>query len=685
MNILLTIQQLFSGELIPALCRTLAHSLWQGLLMAVVAVIILSTTKRSGPALRYNLLTILYLVFTAGVVITLCIQLNNLAGVQHSAGSMTLVQSQKDIATTVFIHPTEPVSITAIIISFIDKHANTIALAWFIILLFKAARLCAGLHGIYRIRRVQVTDAGEHWNERIRVLADRLRIRRHVSLLQSGIARVPAVLGYFKPLILFPAGLLASMPPEEVEAVLLHELAHVRRKDYLVNLLQQLVEVFLFFNPAVSWVSSLIRSEREHCCDDIALEQTSNNKINYIHALISFREYQLALQYAPAFLGRKDDLQERVRRIIYNNNKTLNAMEKIFLTSGLAIAGIIALAFSSGQCSTTSSNSIVSSSATKSIPAQTKSTATPISDTVPFKKHATIGQGNINKVMNGKRYDLRFNDDVVTELRVDGQKVDDNKLADYKTITDAIIKQAMENSTREKLLAEKAMLKAEQARTDAEMSKLLAEKAEKNSELSKLNDENSLQLMEKLKEVNLQQSKIKEEQSLQLLSQLKEMKAQEGMLQDTEVLMEKLKTPQSMTDAVLSKQLAEKLQLLTLADTKQQLRLAQTKKELAAKDAVRLRVDAEMAMKLSEELRDKVKLSMKKDLRLQATAKTTSEEIITDLSREKLIKDKNDLSFSLNKNELIVNGVKQPEAIFRKFKEKYVKREDWNFNYNNKE
>jgi len=84
------------------------------------------------------------------------------------------------------------------------------------------------------------------------------------------------VIGLVKPAILVPLGLLSNLPPGQVEAVLLHELAHIRRKDYLVNLLQSFAEAIFFFNPAVLWISSLIREERENCCYDIAIGGIKN-------------------------------------------------------------------------------------------------------------------------------------------------------------------------------------------------------------------------------------------------------------------------------------------------------------------------------------------------------------------------------------------------------------------------
>ena len=103
---------------------------------------------------------------------------------------------------------------------------------------------------------------------------------------------MPVVIGHLKPVILIPLGCLAGLPADQVEAILLHELAHIRRSDYFVNFLQNITESIFFFNPGLLWISSLIKEERENCCDDIALEQTKNKR-GLVQALISFKEQEL--------------------------------------------------------------------------------------------------------------------------------------------------------------------------------------------------------------------------------------------------------------------------------------------------------------------------------------------------------------------------------------------------------
>jgi beta-lactamase regulating signal transducer with metallopeptidase domain len=144
--------------------------------------------------------------------------------------------------------------------------------------------------------------------------------------------------------ILVPLGLLTQLPAEQVEAILLHELAHIRRHDYLVNLLQNLIETLFFFNPALLWLSSLIRDEREHCCDDIAIDHLKNRR-QYVESLIGFKERSMVDSplSAVGFAGRKNSFLNRIRRIVENRNYTLSRWEKGSLACSCIVVLSIAL------------------------------------------------------------------------------------------------------------------------------------------------------------------------------------------------------------------------------------------------------------------------------------------------------------------------------------------------------
>lgn len=140
-----------------------------------------------------------------------------------------------------------------------------------------------------RLVRSGTRPAPAAWQERLARLATRLRVTRPVRLLESTRVVVPAVVGWLRPVVLVPASALSGLPVAQLEAVLAHELAHVRRHDYLVNLLQSAVETLLFYHPAVWWVSRQVRTDREDCCDDVAAA-ACGDPVLYARALATLEE-----------------------------------------------------------------------------------------------------------------------------------------------------------------------------------------------------------------------------------------------------------------------------------------------------------------------------------------------------------------------------------------------------------
>ena len=171
--------------------------------------------------------------------------------------------------------------------------------------------------GLWRVRRLHAAGLAapaSRWQEAAARLASRLGLAHAVRVVESRLVDTPAVVGWLRPIILLPAAALANLTPAQVEAILAHELAHVRRHDGLVNLLQSLGETFLFYHPAVWWVSGRIRIEREHCCDDVALT-VNGDRVGYAAALAALEEWRgREAALAPGAAG--GPLGGRVERIL---------------------------------------------------------------------------------------------------------------------------------------------------------------------------------------------------------------------------------------------------------------------------------------------------------------------------------------------------------------------------------
>src|SRR5262249_38125300 len=142
----------------------------------------------------------------------------------------------------------------------------------------------------------------------------RLGVRINARVVESPTAHTPSVVGWLRPVILLPAAMVAGIPRAALEAILAHELCHIRRHDYLVNLLQSVVEALLFYHPAVHWVSHALRVEREHCCDDLVVELLGD-PVLYARALLTAESIRSAPEgFIPAFTG--GSLMDRIQRIV---------------------------------------------------------------------------------------------------------------------------------------------------------------------------------------------------------------------------------------------------------------------------------------------------------------------------------------------------------------------------------
>ena len=186
---------------------------------------------------------------------------------------------------------------------------------WLAGVIAMTVRTARGWLGIRRL----LADASDYiLPPALRRVVERFGLRRRVRFLQSHAVGSPATVGWFRPVILLPTAMLCRLNVAELEAIVAHELAHVRRFDYLVNLVQVASETLLFFHPAVWWISRSIRIEREYCCDDQAVIAVGD-PLHYATALTRVAELHLALattsaKLAPAATG--GSLVDRVRRLL---------------------------------------------------------------------------------------------------------------------------------------------------------------------------------------------------------------------------------------------------------------------------------------------------------------------------------------------------------------------------------
>ena len=285
-----------------ALGWTILHSLWQSVAAALVLALTLAIVRSSRSRYAAACLAMLALLIAFGMTFA----------TELKPHRVTIVNSVSHASRA-------PVGVGNALQHMAARSWAPAILPW-LTPLWIAGVAAFHLYGlaswlaVRRMLRRGVCAAPEIWRRRLGEIAEHLRVSKPVSLLESSLAEVPVVIGHLRPAILVPIGMLTGMPALQIESILMHELAHIRRRDYLVNLLQMVLEGFLFYHPAVWWMSHVIRSERENCCDDLVVAHSGDAR-EYVAALTHLEQIRWATEVAPAATG--GNLMKRIRRLLY--------------------------------------------------------------------------------------------------------------------------------------------------------------------------------------------------------------------------------------------------------------------------------------------------------------------------------------------------------------------------------
>ena len=343
----------------------LVHFLWQGAAIALVLAVVLRFMRRRMPQGRWLVSCLALAAVVAAPIVTACLVFSGGAALLAPSADAKASDSAKAtpdksadkpaapvvggrgttpaaplpgavvVPTPVVEHRAGPQPVTppAATEDLVGKPAAPATVPWSEraygllqpILPWVSLAWAAGVMGIglwhlggwlqtRRLRRRRTRPVSEAVLHMVSRLGRRLKVSRPVRVLESALARVPMVIGWLRPVILLPASALAGLTPEQLEAVLAHELAHIRRYDCLVRLVQVLAETLLFYHPAVWWISSRIRTESEYCCDEMAAVACGNRR-QYALAMAALAELQdAAPRLAAAASG--GPLLGRVRRVM---------------------------------------------------------------------------------------------------------------------------------------------------------------------------------------------------------------------------------------------------------------------------------------------------------------------------------------------------------------------------------
>jgi beta-lactamase regulating signal transducer with metallopeptidase domain len=281
---------------------TLLHFLWQGILVAALYALARALAGgRISARGRYTIACASLLAMTVAPALTYW-WLGN-SGQAARIGDLTDWGARQLAPGVAYSPVTDPW----------QQAMPGIVMAWFAGAAACSLRLLMAFISAAALRRSRHAPVLTEWQQTLDRLIERMHVSRSVRLLATDRVDSPSVIGWLRPVILAPVGVLCGLAPEQVEALLAHELAHVRRHDYLVNVLQGIAESLLFYHPAVWWISNQIRAEREHCCDDLAVA-ASGDVLVYARALAELESMRPA--HLKAALSANDgSLLRRIRRL----------------------------------------------------------------------------------------------------------------------------------------------------------------------------------------------------------------------------------------------------------------------------------------------------------------------------------------------------------------------------------
>ncbi|MFY9553948.1 MAG: M56 family metallopeptidase [Blastocatellia bacterium] len=348
--------EVLSSPLFQALGWTLIHFIWQGALIAILFACASVMLRRFTANARYMAACgAMFLMLAAPAATMFIISSSSPGSIVEERAAFAIQAAQPASAAgstgpqwaADFVDTSDeagpapsPSSIKQWLAERLPAAMPWLLSLWFGGVLFLSLRFAGGLVMAQRLKRKETGASLELWREKVSALSLRLRVSRPVQLCESALVEVPTVIGWLRPVILVPVSALTGLSADQLVALLAHELAHVRRHDYLVNLLQTTIETLLFYHPAVWWVSAQVRQEREHCCDDLAVA-ACGDVLTYARALTALEQLRgAAPQLAVAANG--GSLLVRIQRLLSRRAPARRGFEN-WLAGAVALATVVGL------------------------------------------------------------------------------------------------------------------------------------------------------------------------------------------------------------------------------------------------------------------------------------------------------------------------------------------------------
>ena len=701
------ISKILSENLINALGWTLVHSLWQGAAAAVGFALLMIFMRKYRSQTRYYIGVMTIILVLAMTVVTF-------VGIYSGGAAGAVFAGQNPGSAAVMTGTVEMEGSGYIVIFFknyFNRHLPLLVTAWLLGILVLVLRFAGGFIYNQRVKVHRTRPLSKNWQNRLESLCRGIGIQKSVRLVESALVKMPMTIGHLKPVILFPLGLVTGLPRDQVEALLAHELAHISRKDYLVNIVQNLVDIIFFYHPGVRWISSHVRTEREHCCDDIAVS-VSGDSLNFAKALTNIQVTGRGLnsiEPAVAASGKRHGLLARVKRLLSPPVMGSRFTEGFIGASILAVC-LLTLVVSANAAAAMNRDMADMQKSTAAVDSKTDAEERIQAEEEARKKQK---MEELYKALKAEKLELEKQEDQFIEMEEKLRKLNTEPTEEQKLklqqMKDEMKKRKYKMMEMEEFLAQQkekmfghdenlekklAAFKEETMvlkRQEEELKKIEEKVRKEGKELSKEEKEKFKQQEIELKKRELE---LKEKESLLKMEieemrtrerarrgQEKEMREQEREMRELE---RQLRTEERQKRKQEEQYIKQKLQVMQ-DEMRMREEIAQklekkiqeaTEKKIEEKKIAELKAELEKqndALKKKEALYKRYMVEVKEKQKELEKKRAILKGFETELVRDKLVEKGGDFEFKLGKDGLFINGVKQPKKVFKKYKELYKK------------
>ncbi|OYX92028.1 MAG: hypothetical protein B7Y76_13415, partial [Sphingobacteriia bacterium 35-40-5] len=327
-------QHLFQSTFLQALGFAIAYSIWQTAIVWLLYLSITGLLHRTSAAIKYRIGVTAQIIGFCWFLLTFQFYYRQYSHAWQSSGTVSpgsdiqlLVSGNTDLASRIIHWMIRG-----------EQFLPYISMAYLLLIVFLSVRWIMGYQQTQQIRFRGLQKMPVNYRLFVSRIAEQLGISRKIQVYLSDAVSTPLTIGFLKPVILVPLASINHLSTEQMEAVLLHELAHIKRYDYLVNILLSIAEISLFFNPFTQLLSRQIRKERENSCDDWVL-QYQYNAGSYAEALLRIACLQTTPALAMTATGKKNELLVRVKRMIDKKENQFNYRRQ--LLAFVLVTGIL--------------------------------------------------------------------------------------------------------------------------------------------------------------------------------------------------------------------------------------------------------------------------------------------------------------------------------------------------------